>query len=66
MFLTNLNIMLLCWECLFCVVAALSLLESPPGEKKNNLISMQLGAAFLLACEALSWVFQGKTGGLAR
>lgn len=66
MFLTNLNIMLLCWECLFCVVAALSLLESPPGEKKNNLISMQLGSAFLLACEALSWVFQGKTGGLAR
>ena len=66
MFLSNLNIILLGWECLFCLVAAISLLELPSGEKKDNLIAMQLGAAFLLACEGLSWYFQGRPGIFAR
>ena len=55
MLLPYFNIMLLGWEALFCLIAAITLVEAPPGEKKHNLIWMQLSAALLLGLEAAVW-----------
>ena len=64
--MSNLNIMLLSWEALFCLIAAISLAEAPPGEKKHHLIYMQVAAALLLALEAAAWYYQGRPGDTAR
>lgn len=66
MFLLNLNIMLLIWEALFCLIAAITLVEAPAGEKKHNLIWMQLSAALLLGLEAAVWYYQGRPGNMIR
>lgn len=66
MLLSDINIMLLGWEALFCLVAAFTLVEAPPGEKKHNLIWMQLSAALLLRLEAATWYYQGCPGDIAR
>lgn len=66
MFLSSLNIILLSWEALFCLIAAISLAEAPPGEKKHHLIYMQISAALLLALEAVAWYYQGRPGNMAR
>lgn len=66
MFLSNLNIILLSWEALFCLIAAISLVEAPPGEKKHHLICMQISAALLLALEAVAWYYQGRPGNMVR
>ncbi len=66
MFLSSLNIVLLSWEALFCLIAAISLVEAPPGEKKHHLICMQISVALLLALEAVAWYYQGRPGNMAR
>lgn len=62
MLLSYLNATLLGWECLFCLVAALTLLESPRGEKRRYRIAMQLAAAAMLGCEIVAWLTQGRPG----
>lgn len=66
MLLSYLNIMLLGWEALFCLIAAITLVGAPPGEKKHNLIWMQISAALLLGLEAAAWYYQGRPGDIAR
>ena len=66
MLLPYLNIMLLGWEALFCLIAAITLVEAPPGEKKHNLIWMQASAALLLGLEAAVWYYQGRPGNMIR
>lgn len=66
MLLPYLNIMLLGWEALFCLIAAITLVDAPPGEKKHNLIWMQVSAALLLGLEAAVWYYQGRPGNMIR
>lgn len=66
MLLPYFNIMLLGWEALFCLIAAITLVEAPPGEKKHNLIWMQASAALLLGLEAAVWYYQGRPGNMIR
>lgn len=62
MLFTDINVMLLGWECLFCLVAAVSMMEGQYSERKGWLIRLQLTAALLLACDAIGCYYDGRPG----
>lgn len=62
MVFSEINIVLLGWENLFCLVAAVSMMEGRYSEKKGWLIRMQLTAALLLACDAIACYYDGRPG----
>ena len=58
------NISLLTWGCLFCMVAAVCMILSKnyAKDKRKWMICMQISAAVLLGAEALAWNFRGNPG----
>lgn len=58
------NISLLMWGCLFCVVAAVCIFMSKnfAKEKRKWMIAMQLAAALLLGADVFAWEFRGMPG----
>lgn len=63
----GLNIALLMWGGLFCLVTAFCLFLSKNHNKGQRkwMLCMQLSAALLLANESLAWMFRGKSGQVA-
>lgn len=62
------NIALLLWGGVFCLMAAfcLSLGKEYNREKKNWMIWMQLTTAVMMVCDALGWFVQGMPGAFNR
>lgn len=58
------NISLLSWGCLFCIVAAVCMVLSKnfAKDKRKWMICMQTGAAILLGADVLAWTFRGMPG----
>lgn len=59
-----LNIALLLWGCLFCLIAAVCLFFSKnySPRRRTWMLHMQLSTAFLLGGDAIAWMFRGYPG----
>lgn len=60
------NIGLLLWGCVFCILAALSLAMRKNERKEQNrwMLWMQISTAVLLGNDTLAWIFRGHAGTL--
>lgn len=61
---TTLQVDLLVWGCVFCLIATLSMVLSNQfdKEKRQSLMWMQFFTAILLASDALAYIFRGDPG----
>lgn len=61
---TTLQVELLVWGCLFCMIAAIcmGLSNNFDKEKRNWMLLMQASTSLLLGFDALAYVFRGKQG----